>query len=271
MKTPERVTEATDHLLSVARCPIVADCLAGRSPGHPCEELVLSQWPRDVSVEERAEAWPRWHQLPEPWAGHLREARLLFVASNPGLRRKIIRENLASSAPEHITTWERDDTEIIRRSVTALDDVDIEGVPYWRRTHELAIEVLGPDARPGVDYALTEAIRCKSPGETSALDSARRVCSRNYLRATILFSGAHVILGMGKHARIALARMLPLEHERERERENFYETVIGPRRYIVAMLPHPTAPIAAKKKTLEYNLECAQIQRIRDTLSETSR
>src|SRR4051812_48672012 len=85
----ERVAEATDHLVSVARCPIVADCLTGRTPDHPCAKLVLSQWPAEVSQEDRAEAWRRWHQLPEPWAGHLREARLLFVASNPGLRRKI--------------------------------------------------------------------------------------------------------------------------------------------------------------------------------------
>ena len=79
-----------------------------------------------------------------------------------------------------------------------------------------------------------------------------------------MFSGARVILGMGKHARIALARTLPLESEDA----NFYETTIGRRKFTVGMLPHPTAPIAEEKKTLEYNLEPQEITRLSAALVE---
>jgi len=249
-----RSSEAVDHLISVARCPIMVDCLTGRTPDHPCADLVLSQWPKEVPVEARAQAWPRWHQLPEPWAGHLRTAPLLFVASNPGYAGKPIPvDGLDGRASDHITTWERDDSEITRRRITALGDAALNAVPYWRDTHPRAVEAFGREVNPGVDYALTEAARCKSKDETVGVASARNVCARNYLHATILLSGARVVLGMGVHAREALGRVLkPLD---DGKTDNFFETVIGPRRFLVGLLPHPGAHIPIEKKTLAYNLE----------------
>jgi uracil-DNA glycosylase len=255
-----RVAEATDHLISVARCPIVADCLAGRAVGHPCENLVLSQWPENVSSEQRAEAWPRWHQLPEPWLGHLRTARLLFVASNPGHGGTIPADRLAGHASEKWTTWERDDAEIISRSITFSFDND---VPYWRETRKRAVEVFGDGVRPGIDYALTEAVRCKSPGETEAVGSARGVCSRNYLRATILLSGARVVLGMGSHARIALTKVVPLDDGDG----NYHETVVGERQFVVGFLPHPNARIPDDQKTLASNFDGEQLRQIRTMIA----
>jgi uracil-DNA glycosylase len=98
-----------------------------------------------------------------------------------------------------------------------------------------------------------------SPSESDAVTSARGLCSRNYLRATIVLSGARVILGMGTHARIALIRVLPLESDNGA----YYETVIGPRRLVVAFLPHPNSRRPETEKTLQYNLTTQQLESIR--------
>jgi hypothetical protein len=261
---PSAIEEASAHLVAVARCPIVADCLTGRTPDHPCARLVLAQWPREVAVETRADAWQRWHQLPEPWMGHLRTAPLLFVASNPGLGGKgIPRNGLDGRAREHLTTWERDDEEIIRRAINGFEAADLSASPYWRDTHDRAVEAFNEDVAPGFDYALTEVVRCKSPGESQAVTSARGVCSRSYLHATIVLSGARVILGMGVHARTALTRILQLEDRRA----NYHETLIGPRRFIIAMLPHPNSRLAPDEKTLGHAVTPEQQETIRRTLA----
>src|SRR3954451_15439199 len=57
-------------------------CLKGAP--HPCERVVLDQWPADVTESKRLYRWPFQHLLPEPWTGHLEQAPLLFLASNPG-------------------------------------------------------------------------------------------------------------------------------------------------------------------------------------------
>jgi hypothetical protein len=64
-----------DLLLEIARCPIVARCLADQSNTHPCAKIVLSQNPTS----------PDGHQLPEPWCGDLEHAPILFVSSNPSI------------------------------------------------------------------------------------------------------------------------------------------------------------------------------------------
>lgn len=269
MDSTDRVADATDHLIGVARCPIVADCLTGRTPDHPCAKLVLSQWPEDIPADARAAAWGRWHQLPEPWLGRLRDARLLFVASNPGLGgRSIPRERLSGRASDHLTTWEQDDGEIARRSVSGFENAALAEVPFWRDTYKLAKEAFAEDVVPGRDYALTEAVRCKSRGETHAVTSARGVCSRNYLHTTIVLSGARVILGLGSHARIALTRTLQLE---DNGKLNYHETVIGPRRFTIALLPHPNSRLPLERKTLTYALTPEQKDTIRQVLQASTK
>ena len=56
---------AREHLLAVARCPIVAKCLNEADPRHECARVVLSQWD-GRTVDERRKHWHRFHQLPTP-------------------------------------------------------------------------------------------------------------------------------------------------------------------------------------------------------------
>ena len=58
--------------------------------------------------------------------------------------------------------------------------------------------------RPGVDYAVTDIVRCKSRKGEGA-NEALAECSGRYLRRTIEASGARVLVGLGKPAGQALA------------------------------------------------------------------
>jgi hypothetical protein len=73
------------HFKQIARCPVMVKCLSSRDPSSPCASVVLWQWQRltNLAPDDRIRHWKDWHQLPEPWAGHLDQARILFVSSNP--------------------------------------------------------------------------------------------------------------------------------------------------------------------------------------------
>lgn len=59
-------------LLRVARCPLIQ--VAQREPGHDCYRVVSTQSGPNAE-----------RQVPEAWAGNLRDARLVFVSSNPSI------------------------------------------------------------------------------------------------------------------------------------------------------------------------------------------
>ncbi len=70
--TPQVVTgEERALLLRIARCPMIAEALRG---AHLCSEIVAAQ---QVAEADR--------QVPEGWAGNLRDARVVFVSSNPSI------------------------------------------------------------------------------------------------------------------------------------------------------------------------------------------
>jgi hypothetical protein len=168
-------------LIEVARCPVVSDCLAGRVPGHACSSVVAAQG----LTRSR-------HQLPEPWSDDIESAPILFVESNPSF-----------NPGERFPTSEWSDAEIERFFVTRFD----EGVPpvrYWRMVHAIARDLLGRDARPGLDYALTEIIRCKSQKEAGVTEAAMDECSSRYFVLTLKIAAASVIVPLGKKAREAV-------------------------------------------------------------------
>jgi hypothetical protein len=68
----------------------------------------------------------------------------------------------------------------------------------------IASHLLGREPKPGVDYAVTDAVRCKSrkgEGATHALAE----CTSLYLRRTLEASGARVVVALGRDARRTMA------------------------------------------------------------------
>jgi hypothetical protein len=240
------VDDAKRLLTTIARCPIVERCLSDPSPNHDCRTIVLYQWP-DVPVEQRHERWRTEHHLPEPWVGHLESAPLLFVSSNPNLASRrtpgpaapraeplerlgrhdavahpSLRRGL--SAPK----WDWTDDELVDRFTHAFDVFMTEDgsrhvlpsgaadkpVPYWQAMKRLADHLYGRPARPGLDYALTEVVRCKSPQEIGVREAVK-TCAPLYLAQTLALSPAAVLCVVGRPARLEFRREFRYPHARQ--------------------------------------------------------
>jgi hypothetical protein len=75
---------------------------------------------------------------------------------------------------------------------------------YWAEIHQRAIELLGADPKPGIDYALTEVVHCKSSGNKGVAE-ARMECASRYLGPVLEAAAARVIVIVGKQAWEAFA------------------------------------------------------------------
>jgi hypothetical protein len=281
------------HLLEVARCPLVEECLEGPPANHPCATIVLDQW-RGGDEEEPRGSWRLAHQLPEPWDGHLETAPILFVSSNPSISggpwagppRKLKENPQASfldfSAEEHPSIrklgqgprWYWQDDEIVDRYEAAFDLYIEEGirgrlpdgtttkaVRFWVEVRARARGLI-PDreVRPGIDYALTEAVRCKSQSE-HGVGAALQTCSRRYLKRTLEVSGARVIVVLGRRATNAMLDVVGISNA-----EPMQEGVrIGRKERAVVFLPHPNAH---RSRTFAKNVEEEQLARLRALLAD---
>ena len=229
------MSERTELLTKIARCPIVEQCLTDPLPSHPCNKIVLYQWPEDVPFKQRVKRWQREHHLPEPWVGHLESAPLLFLSSNPSIAGSGVHEPGPPRVPatplarlgEHTADdhpalrrglsapkWGWDDEQIDDRFTSAFDVfMNAEGtamlnesgepdavVAYWRAIRGLADHLYGRPTQPGHDYALTEAVRCGSRSEFGVRRAVKE-CVPLYLRETLALSPARVICVVGAVSR----------------------------------------------------------------------
>lgn len=236
-------SDVAKELLCIARCPVMEACLDSERSSHPCSGITGFQW-QSIDAPTRISRWRDTHQLPEPWVGHLTEAPILFVSSNPSIRGQITPEGLAAPARDGIT-WDTRDDEIIDRFENAFDKYMIDGVRsigakratrYWSSIKLRAQELIpSRRVRPGHDYALTEIVRCKSRDE-AGVAAAASTCIERYLARTLELSGARAIVGVGAYARRALGSYMQLSPTGE-----VHDATIGGRTRWVVFLPHPNA------------------------------
>ena len=216
-----------DLLLDICACPNVKAARASES--HPCAEVVSSQNVRLLTD----------FQVPTPWIGQLRSAKVLFVSSNPSI-----------SDTEHHPTWSKSDGVMVdyfenhfgggRREWTEDGmrtlqlDGSYEANRFYSSVKNRAAELLD-DPEPGSDYVLTAAVRCKSRNECGVSDALDE-CSSAYLRKTIEASGAVIIVVLGDHARYAVCRLFGVLRGDDRLSGPLK---IGQRERHFAWLPHP--------------------------------
>lgn len=151
---------------------------------------------------------------PEPWNGHLGTARLLFVGQNPSANH---REDYPSSASK----WRKDrllhffegrfdggvNAPIFNGTRVRLQNGGHgKANPFLTAALKYARRLYGHGrrVRPGMDYALTEAVRCKA-ADAIGVHQAVESCARNFLQKTLMLSGATVIVCLGSMAHRAFA------------------------------------------------------------------
>ena len=220
--------------MGIARCPNVARCFE-TDASHPCERIVASQCA--ASLDE--------FQTPEPWVGRIDVAPILFIASNPSIGK----DTHALWSSDNEAVWESHHLAFgggSRRYIqdgirtTGPDGSPIKAVRYWSGVRARARElIVHREVRPGIDYAMSEVVHCKSRGEIGVRE-ALDTCLTRHFDNLMSVSPAVVVLTMGSVARASLE----LQHFGAVERR----VVAGRLRYLVA-LPHPTGRVGPKTLT----------------------
>jgi hypothetical protein len=230
-----------DLLREIAHCPNIQHCYDTRQSSHPCSKILSVQSSYHSHTLDQ-------HQVPEPWVGDLEHAPILFLSSNPSLDEEDKfplwswrEERTADFFINRFEQWIEEGVRILR------PDGSSKSVPFWVDVRQRAIELRGQEVCPGIDYALTEVVHCKSKRE-EGVKEALRECVGLYLRRVVELSGAKVIIVLGSKAEGAMRREFSIPDG----------SVVGPqpignhKRYIV-FLYHPSY---CRRSNRKYRKPC---------------
>ena len=230
-----------DLLLGITRCPNLS--AARRDPSHPCSTIVSLQSDHEYHV-------------PEPWCGHMDIAPILVVSSNPSI-----------SEEERFPTpsWSLDDTaDYFERRFDAdagyVSPKTYTGVRFWTSVRARAGEILGRDATPGTDFALTEVVHCKSRQETG-VKAAVDTCAQRWLGPVLVQSAARVVVLLGKQAQEVCSKNWGLDMAKSAH----FGVDLGGRVRAVVLLPYPNA---RGRKTVTSQLSEKDVRRLRGLFRE---
>lgn len=278
-------TPAHELLVEIARCPLAQACLSSETPHHPCSRIVFYQWPERPAAD-RLERWQHEHHMPEPWYGHLEQAPILFVSSNPSIRKPssvpVADQPLPPLSRDghplrtrlgRAPTWRWEDQALEGWYEDAFDfrihdgrkGLQADGTPkkatmYWSSVKKHAEQLIpSRQVRPGIDYALTEAVHCKSRQEDGVGD-ALQVCSKRYLLRVLEASASSLILVLGRHAKNAVRSCIKMAPEPHLEGP----IRIGTKDRYFVFLPHPNAHQA---RSLSSCFSPDEINRLRQIIA----
>lgn len=242
-------------LHEITRCPNIISCFETSNINHPCFKIIHNQDISDLSG----------FQIPEPWNGRIETAPILFLSSNPSI-----------STEEEYPVWEWDDDlihdffqyrfgggskEWVKDGLFHLNkdgSHSHEWTRFWAAVRKRAMELLEREATPGVDYALSEVVHCKSRLEVG-VGEAVEACTQRYLRRIIEHSGARVIVCLGKFAAAAVGKVFGIP-----EKINIFGPVrIGEMERVFAFLPHPNA---RGVRSFGECLEARELEMVRERL-----
>ncbi len=214
--------------LTIATCPEIES--ACQSTEHDCHKIVTTQ--KYLGTQHR--------QAPEPWAGNLLAAPILFLASNPSISENHgVGENypLTDFATGQLThpDWDadrvadfhvnrfdqnREKPYVIPEARFLCKDGEYRGSnksqpgkgsqTYWRKAFSETEFLLGRKIDINDDVCLTEVVHCKSKKETDrdnkpvGLQQAAIKCASNYLNQILKLSPAVVVVASGAFARDTL-------------------------------------------------------------------
>lgn len=201
----------------ICSCPEVDNSINDTS--HPCHKVVKQQ----TILIERGVFKKEDRQRPEPWIGPIYKSPLLFISSNPSISDEPgdTREDFPTYAwspedsanffvnrfnpnvkPVHATFNHPQEKNFLVRCVDGeyRSGMKNQKAPQstWNSIHMRAMELLGPDANPNVNYALTELVHCKSKNAIGVKEAAN-FCMNRWLFPILESSNIRVAILVGSH------------------------------------------------------------------------
>ena len=241
-------------ILKITHCPEINKCLTDEI-NHPCAEIVHAQEIYDVLD----------FQVPEPWSGRIKTAPILFISSNPSIcddenfprgswSDEDIVDYFQNRFGEGKEPWIVDGTKSLRK-----DGSYGRATMFWAGVKARARELMEREPVPGLNYALTELVHCKSRQELGVPEALDK-CVSLYLNKVLTASGAKVLIGLGALAKEVLCREYNLPKK---------QVVVGPldiceQQRMVTFLSHPNA---WKDKTFQKVLSEDELSNLRDYIA----
>lgn len=203
----------------------------------------------------------RWY-VPEPWAGHIGAAAILFVSSNPSA----VPRGERFDPGRHMSRRDSDGN-LFAAADGAFDDPRFPGiaggrfnrdrsgrrtgraVPFWRWTQGLARELLGREPAPGRRLRTHRGRALREP-ERDRGSCRAGTCTSRYLRRVLAVSPARVVVVVGATARGSFEDQLRAQftgNVQQLSRSAWIwrrGQLLGLTRYVLA-LPHPNARVPA--------------------------
>ncbi len=192
---------------------------------NPCRSIVQWQLDKHESIDNSSHEPKDFLHCPEPWAGNLTEARVIFLSSNPSFNEK---ENFPT------LSWKNDETSdffINRFSSEKMrqygategsglenpdkailkDGTQTKRVRTWsqlRKRASVLIDRPPEDTLASRDYVMTEVVHCKSHKEIG-VQAALTVCVNKWLKQILALSSARLVVVSGKPAGKAIKQAIP--------------------------------------------------------------
>lgn len=182
-------------------------------------------------------------QVPEPWRGDIAKAKLLFVSSNPSVNHKDDSPTASCPDEEIVAYFQKGFIPQFPKIAFKDGHISDHHVRFWASCRARAAELLNcknVEIKPGMDFAMTEVVHCKSTGERGVTKAMPECISRHF-EATMMAAEASVIVVLGKSALSAFKPYFPAL-----ETVPQHATWMGRNRHIV-YLPHPNARGVKKK------------------------
>lgn len=214
----------------IVRCPNLVGAMLGSGD---CAKVVRAQ----------AETG----RVPAPWVGRLETAPILFISPDPGFDRRELSPTAEwnDRAIEEFYFRRRDGSpppRVAPPSVLRPDDARVRAVTFWSEVRACAAELLDrprSEVQPGVDFALTEVVHCRSSSDEGRAAAAPQ-CARRYLERILAASAARVVIGFGDEVRAQLHRVMGTPSPAPSE----WPALAGPldvkgRTRVFAFLPEP--------------------------------
>ncbi len=133
-----------------------------------------------------------------------------------------------------------------------------ESAPHYGFIFRRASELI-TDPKPGIDYAITDVVKCGSAKQIGVNEGSVSKCSSLYLDDVLLVSAAAVLITLGVKAREAIKKRYGLTGE----------ALAGPApiqgrdRYVLFM-PHPSHPVRGQR--ISERLSAEQLREVWDFL-----
>lgn len=227
-----------DLKYEITHCPNIYAWFTDPRISNPCCCIIASQ-----GLSRERTSFDRL-QLPEPWQGHLDQARILFLSSNPSIDLGLtdLKPNWSSIKEDFRNTYDnsfdQNGGNIIDGRYYRTSGGKCKVQPFWASVKKRAIELLQRDVEPGVDYALAEVVHCKSL-KARGVREAAETCAHLYLKRVIAMSVARLIVVLGRKIPQVVKKELDIAADMSEPWGLWGPAeIVGRRRYI-AFLGHP--------------------------------